>query len=358
MKKLLLLALATLVATVSFAQQQLATLNHNDSITVYYGASALQSAHTAAVNGDIITLSAGLFNGFEITKAVTIRGAGMFSNDSLGVQATYIHCHESGYIDNPRTTSFNIPADTNNNLIIEGVNFDYQIYYKNVTNPRFIKCRIRSFNKYDNNSSMNGAQFVNCIIDGFSNNYQNNYYLATDNTFINCVVFELGEGPANLMNCIAMTPNSLSHLSLLNVYNSILYYNIYLLNHTEDLNALTNYYSIGIDIDSAYHSYYNDYRYNDYYSISTVPNNHLTNINSLRRVFKYFNGTYTEGMSFELQDNIANTILGDDSTQVGIYGGLYPFDPNVRNPLIRRCNVANRSTADGKLAIDIEVVSE
>lgn len=358
MKKTLLLAIATLFATVSFAQlQQLATLNHNDNITVYYGANALAQAHNAAVNGDIITLSSGLFNGFEITKAVTIRGAGMWSNDSLGVQPTYIHCNEDGYGYNPWLTSFNIPADTNNNLIVEGVNFDNYICYKNITNPRFIKCRIRQFRKYDNYSSMNGALFVNCIIDNFSNNYQSQF-LAQNNTFINCVILSLEQGPANLLNCIANTPNRLSYLSLINVYNSILFYNISISNSTENLNATCCYYSIGIDVDSSYHSYYNAYRYNEYYSISTCPNNHLTNINSLSRVFKYFNGTYTEGMSFELQDNIANTILGDDSTQVGIYGGLYPFDPNVRNPMIRRCNVANRSTADGKLAVDIEVVSE
>ena len=78
MKKTLLLALAMFFATVSFAQQQLATLNHNDSITVYYGASALQQAHNAAVAGDIITLSPGSFTSVTITKPVSIRGAGMF----------------------------------------------------------------------------------------------------------------------------------------------------------------------------------------------------------------------------------------------------------------------------------------
>jgi hypothetical protein len=64
------------------------------------------------------------------------------------------------------------------------------------------------------------------------------------------------------------------------------------------------------------------------------------------------------GENFELQDSAATTFLGTDGTQVGIYGGSMPFDPRVSNPMIRRISVATRSTSDGKLPIEIEVISE
>lgn len=347
MKKPLLLAVAMFVATFSFAQQQLATLNHNDSISVFYGIDALIQAHNAAENGDIITLSSGIFNGLEITKSVTIRGAGMFSNDSLDIERTIIRCYDgSRYI-----TKINIMDDSNHYLLIEGVFFNNTVLYTYANNPQFLKCRFQTLEKQNNDSRLNNATFVNCILNSYSRGN-----IKPNNTFINSVILGLGDGPFTLMNCIAHCNNYSPYLSLLYIHNSILFYTI-TTSGEQNYNGANCYYSIGVSTDSIYSSYFNAYRYYEYFSTATTPDHHLYNVNSLRRVFKYFNGTYTDGMSFELQDNIANTILGSDSTQVGIYGGMFPFDPYVRNPLIKKCNVAQRSTADGKLAVDIEVIS-
>ena len=68
--------------------------------------------------------------------------------------------------------------------------------------------------------------------------------------------------------------------------------------------------------------------------------------------------TYTDGMSMALVDSIATTILGDDGTQVGIYGGPYPFDFMVTNPQIGNCTAARRTNAQGKLEVDIEVIND
>ena len=55
----------------------MATLNHEGTISTFYGTVALRQAHAAAVSGDVITLSSGTFLSTDISKAVTIRGAGM-----------------------------------------------------------------------------------------------------------------------------------------------------------------------------------------------------------------------------------------------------------------------------------------
>lgn len=67
--------------------------------------------------------------------------------------------------------------------------------------------------------------------------------------------------------------------------------------------------------------------------------------------------TYGDSFTYELTDEALATYLGSDGTQVGIYGGNLPFDATPTNPQIKKCNVASRSTADGKLSVEIEVSS-
>lgn len=57
----------------------------------------------------------------------------------------------------------------------------------------------------------------------------------------------------------------------------------------------------------------------------------------------------------ELTDEAKTTYLGMDGKEVGLYGGNLPYDENPSNPQITKCNVAAKSTADGKLSVDIEV---
>ena len=59
--------------------------------------------------------------------------------------------------------------------------------------------------------------------------------------------------------------------------------------------------------------------------------------------------------TFHLTEAAQTAYLGLDGTQVGIYGGSMPFDPIPTNPQITKCKVAQKSTTDGKLSVDIEV---
>jgi len=72
-------------AFTGFAAQLTATLQSGDKFTPFYGADAFKNAHAAAVDGDIITLSAGVFNACEITKSVSIIGVYGFSNDTAKI---------------------------------------------------------------------------------------------------------------------------------------------------------------------------------------------------------------------------------------------------------------------------------
>ena len=91
---------------------------------------------------------------------------------------------------------------------------------------------------------------------------------------------------------------------------------------------------------------------NCFRDIPNSSNQHST----YEALFKEYKGTYNEGVTtFELTDEAKTKFLGTDKTQVGIYGGNLPYDPITTNPRITKCNVAAKSTADGKLSVDIEV---
>ena len=340
-KNLFHLATVICLATTLSAQQSMATLNHNDSITVFYGSNALIDAHVAAENGDIITLSAGTFLAVaEISKAVTIRGAGMFADSIANTDPTII----TGNI------VLNIPEDPLNHLTLEGIRFINNIYYTEVYRPHFIKCKIQSISE-TYSIAMQEAVFINCIIHGWCNMIRNSEWVATNTTFLNSVIlgttnYQYDGSPELYQNCILkLSYNQVQNKQL---YNCIVYSegNYPGVNN----NSYNSYNCVGIAT-----RWGEDWNY--FYTLEGYGNHQNYNM-TWGGVFVSFRGTYAEGESFELQDSIATTILGNDGTQVGIYGGLYPFDPRVSNPQIRRINVANRSTADGKLSVDIEVVNE
>jgi len=92
----------------------------------------------------------------------------------------------------------------------------------------------------------------------------------------------------------------------------------------------------------------------------TAKNSTNKYVSTISSVFKTYNvtgyNTYiNDSWSFELTETAAQTYLGTDGTQVGIYGGNLPYSEDPTIPKITKCNVASKSTADGKLSVDIEV---
>ena len=58
---------------------------------------------------------------------------------------------------------------------------------------------------------------------------------------------------------------------------------------------------------------------------------------------------------YVLTDEAKSKYIGTDGTEVGIYGGDYPFEETTDFPRIIKCDVAKKSTVDGKLSVDIQV---
>ena len=330
MKKFFLSLVALMVsATAMFAQSSmLATLSHEGNISTFYGATALRDAHNAAAHGDIITLSSGSFVAVDITKAITLRGAGCEINTELQIEPTVI----------TGNFTIKIPDDVTQRLTIEGIYHNHHLSYQNnLKNATFIKNRFKYFGGSNSSgTTLKNATFIHCRIAECLS-------LSSNSTAscVNCVIWmpSSGDGSSSnfeFQNCVIRGGN-------LNSIKSSSFKNCVLIagySGDDVQSSCIAYNCIGI----GYNGIFNN-----------MPNQ-TNRIKGYSEVFKTLNGaTYNDSENFELTDEAQTTLLGIDETQVGIYGGSMPFDSTPTNPQITKCNVAAKSTADGKLSVDITV---
>ena len=318
---LFVLLLVVVGAKNALAQTQVATLQHGEDISVYYGANAFVEAHEAAQTGDIITLSSGTFTPTNITKAITLRGAGCAIDTVTDTQPTIF----GDYI------TLNV-TDTENFLTVEGIKFASYMYFETLNSPKFNRCNFY-YISYTGSSSMNNAQFVNCIINTFY------FYYVTSPVFINCVVwnsysYQNGSTPL-FYNSIMRTPSS-----AFSAINSIVCYG----NTVGSNSSCTN--CIGI------------YPYGNMFANCNATG--CITYSSYEEVFESFTGGSSLSFeeSFALKDEIATGFLGTDGTQVGIYGGTMPYSTRPFYMAPARYNVSNKSNNEGKLNVGIEIITE
>ena len=327
-----------------FAQSSLiATLSHDGEITAFYGADALKEAHESAVHGDAITLSSGSFNATDITKAITLRGAGMQMDPVYNVMPTTL------------LGNFNIQiADaTTKKLTIEGIAHNLNIYIKGALDgARFIKSRFQTIYINDNVGFQN-CSFLHCkIVESLDLNGNSSCSFISSYICKCCPNGAALQFVNSILKTYAITGNGdtgLSSFSSSSFYNCILvgsntYAGVYGNNSYYDKLPSTSY-------------AYSCVAMNIYENADCFVNiSNKTNYNSnFKDVFADFTGTYNDDVTFELTDEAKNKFTGTDGTQIGLYGGSFPFDPTTSNPHITKCNVAAKSTADGKLSVDIEV---
>ena len=74
-------------------------------------------------------------------------------------------------------------------------------------------------------------------------------------------------------------------------------------------------------------------------------------------IFKDFTGSDPDNQLFELTEEAKTKYVDDDGVEIGMHGGIMPFNLLPSYPTITKMNVANKTTADGKLSVEIEVSS-
>lgn len=310
----LMAVVAMAVCSVSaFAQNTLvATLTHGDEVSMFYGTNALQQACSAATHGDVINLSGGKFQSTKITKAVAVRGTGIHD-----VNPTYI---VNGF-------EVEIPANVTEKLSFEGCRITSMMTIKGtLSNAYFLKNSLAGVSVYSSNGKMDNGMFVNCDVYGMS------LYGQSTAQIINSYVehFSNSGKLASFVNCVVNTSA-----------NPAIYKN------SQFVSCIM-------------------YQTNGYCFPSTSTAINCVGLDANKKAFRDMslkeNCSYA-GMDIfqesnvwkDLTDEAKAKYLGIDGTPVGKFGGMIPYDMTPSYPQITKMNVAAKTTADGKLSVEIGV---
>lgn len=310
----LMAVVAMAVCSVSaFAQNTLvATLTHGDEVSMFYGTNALQQACSAATHGDVINLSGGKFQSTKITKAVAVRGTG-------------IHDANPTYIVNGFEVE--IPANVTEKLSFEGCRITSMMTIKGtLSNAYFLKNSLAGVSVYSSNGKMDNGMFVNCDVYGMS------LYGQSTAQIINSYVehFSNSGKLASFVNCVVNTSA-----------NPAIYKN------SQFVSCIM-------------------YQTNGYCFPSTSTAINCVGLDANKKAFRDMslkeNCSYA-GMDIfqesnvwkDLTDEAKAKYLGIDGTPVGKFGGMIPYDMTPSYPQITKMNVAAKTTADGKLSVEIGV---
>lgn len=338
MKNTFLIACLIGAATTANAQMQIATLSHEGEIKTFYGGNALKDAHDSAVSGDVITLSAGSFNAVNFTKPITVRGAGMgiklSENDSSYTAPTII------------MGDFNIEAnaDSLSHFVLEGIINDNKVTFSKVANAQLIRCNLLDvyYNGFssttDNLAAANFANttLFNCYINGSLTSsavHISNITFHATSSYIRD--FDVCYSKTNIFQFT----NSIIDNNDIHTADHSSFFNCILIQRGTGKGSLE---SSSIAFNSLWVGAHAANPFNK--SSTTAHSNYISPNDSV----------FVPGTFYQLTDE-AKKYLGADGTEVGIYGGNVPFNPTPTIPQITKFNVASKTSADGKLSVDITV---
>lgn len=334
MKKILITVIASMLAVMGYAQSSmLATLSQNGEISTFYGTQAFVDAYNAAEDGAVITLSSGSFSATDIKKGITIRGAGMGIDANSNTEPTilvgdfYIDVHEA----------------TSPRLSIEGIFHNHTIRFsKAMQNVSFIRCRFRNIDM--DAGSPKTLEMVNCRVSESIDCTTRSTISCINSIICNPKCYDADHANFEFTNCIVSCPDG----NITDDIRSSTFRNCFIVDWSILCPRLD-----GTNKSIAYNCVSVAEFENDLFS--DMPNSTNTSLKGYESIFKTFTGKYTDDETYELTDEAKTKYLGLDGTQVGIYGGAIPYSATPSTPRIVKCDVAPKSSADGKLSIDIEV---
>ncbi|MBR2114644.1 MAG: hypothetical protein IJ929_08260 [Prevotella sp.] len=319
MKKMILfLAIALSCSMGTFAQSSLvATLQHGSNIQAFYGIDALSSAHTAAVDGDIITLSTGEFNSCDITKVISLRGEGI-GKTILNSYITFTIPHGSAYTLNLEGLQFG-NSSRSIGVSITGTDGTERVVIS--------KCLFHLWQRSISITNCN-ATIVQC---------RTNYgqVEARGNSNITCQNSKLGvsrneNSHFDIQNCVLVGGYDMKYSS---IKNSIIDWASS--SWSLDASSTSTHCLVINDASGFANSWYVD-------SWENIIVGNPRDMNEQ---------AYSP---YQLTESAASTYLGTDGTQVGIYGGMYPYDETPSYPLVKTLDVIG-THSNGKLNVKINV---
>ncbi|MBR4243411.1 MAG: hypothetical protein IKR98_05920 [Bacteroidaceae bacterium] len=324
MKKILTFTAFAILGIVSSVAQNTVTadLYHEGNVTHYSGINSLANASNDAISGDTIILSKGDFlsSAITITKPLTIIGSGM-DTDSEG-QRTVLK----------NAVTIDIEENNGKDFYLEGLCSENGIYVTNSTeHSQITRCQLKSCQTSDS------IYIVQCKIKGLSGNGYKNCS--------NCHVGPIGTYSNYIMtNCVIQVPYTSNTPYVNPAPNSIFMSCIFMSSGVSDYvvfpASTLAYNCYAINVPNLFNNIVDP----------SSNNHHLSDFS----MFKTFNANSTYEDSCELTDEAAATYLGEDGTQIGMYGGTTPFSSKTSIPQITTFNV-DRYASGGTIGVHIGI---
>ena len=316
-----------IVGNAQVTDEQSAILQVGDNAQIFYGTNALVEALEAAPDrGATITLSSGTFAGGTMTKCVNIYGAG------------WVEQKIARNNDNPSDNSI-LPTNISSRLTIsipEELTAPHNIHIEGIGFPNY-------GTGFAFDKAIDGLEIMKCMA--------NTGYIALDfaaenkNVVVTQCHFAGATGLDDVLfqNCY-LENSSAYHCRNINTSNVVI-------NHC----IISGWYSFGGDVKALFTNcmIYSGYGISP---ASTARNcmfivSNITNVGSEDNIFSvdynliFEDATgigYTDARTFKIKDELVDTYMGGDGTQIGINGGNYNWNKAPHTPLV----------TDLKLAID------
>lgn len=340
MKKMFLtcaLSAIVLSAGAQITERRMATLVDDGVTKVFYGQTAPKQAYEAAKDGATIILSEGEFDALTIEgKSVKIYGAGMNDDEESGLSQTKMSIYvESGkYYDEYGKEYYAYPE----NLHVEGIH-----------SPRFYVSENVS------GIVLNGLTITKCQTDGTAIDTRafigpKVSGMVVSQCKIDDIVFRKTENDALFRNCYIHCVNTekdlksgivIDHCILQDVYSwAVAYY--------------TNNIILSDRIPDDATAFNNIFVENSGLSASATGDGNWFGI-AVNGIFgeEGEDGSYAPNKKFTLK--YPQTYVGTDGTEVGINGGVTPWNPIPALPRIVSSKIDNRADTEGKINVNIKV---
>lgn len=299
-----------------------ATLQHGDDVTVFTTQTAFANAYAAAVDGDVITLSPGTFNATNLTKSVNIYGSGFEENETDGTSITQIN----------GDLSIGVTDETLSNVHIEGVFFyDYFRNYASspLTNITIKKCSFR--NNISIQSEITNVTFCDCVMGTITGVYN---IMANNLLITNChfgIITTFQPGSTVLIDHSIVTGctshyqgGSISPTHALNV-SQFTWKNCCFTSQNTDYGYWQRVGRGSLLYNCLYYKYIGG---------TDIANLHDCTLVSDNAMFSDANNAnYSAERTFTLQQ--PTVWIGDDDTEIGIRGGLYPWNKVPATPVVK-----------------------
>jgi len=335
MKKELLFSIVLLFAVVYATAQKSVALHSNGTTTIFGGDTPLTEAYDAAVTGDTLYVSGGNFVGpTTIDKGLVIIGAG-YNTDSTAVTGkTYIY---SSTINSGRI----VIGSNASNLYMEGMQFQGGLYKADadITGFTFIRLKIADVSFTNTGTIPTNAAIIQCdisadfYIQGVTYSVISNcilrgrIYNSDSNVFKNNVITK-ADGFGTFANC--------------------------------DANTFTNNIITSGSLISDGNCSYNNFQYNVFNQSSPALGTGNTDLNNYKGIDMATVFVDMGASDFHLLPDASTTYLGDDATEVGLYGGPIPFKEGAVpiNPHISFKSIQTTTDSNGFLNISFTVEAQ